>query len=114
MDMGVAHTLGRRFFWSENALWKDDMEGRRVTVSLARKDLIVDTEAVGRYLAHDGASLPGEDDWKRRTWKGTGLDILWFHDLDHAQVFDCKRSRKTLVEVIRQYGLRGAQSNVEA
>ncbi|PQE22949.1 carboxypeptidase cpdS protein [Rutstroemia sp. NJR-2017a BBW] len=50
MDPGVAHTLGRRFFWNENVLWKQDLGDRKVTACLAGRDLIVDTEAVGRYL----------------------------------------------------------------
>jgi pimeloyl-ACP methyl ester carboxylesterase len=51
MDMGVSHTLARSFFWSEAILWKSDFGGRPVTCSLAQRDLIVNTEAVGRYLA---------------------------------------------------------------
>jgi hypothetical protein len=50
MDMGVSHTLARSFFWSEAILWKSDFGDRRVTFSLAQRDLIVNTEAVGRYL----------------------------------------------------------------
>ena len=100
-DMGVAHTLGRHFFWQENILWKQDMEGRKVTVSLAGKDLIVDTEAVGRYLATDDYS--DSDQWKDRTWKGQGLEILWFEDLDHGQVFDSRANRQSLVDVVRSY-----------
>ena len=34
MDSGVAHTLARHFFWNENVLWKKDMKGLKVTVSL--------------------------------------------------------------------------------
>lgn len=51
MDMGVSHTLSRHFFWNENILWKKDLKGRRVTVSLGGRDLIVNTEAVGKYLS---------------------------------------------------------------
>lgn len=105
MDMGVAHTLGRRFFWAENILWKHDMDGRQVTVSLASRDLIVDTEAVGRYLAQDGNGKPKKEEWKHREWKGKGLDILWFDDLDHAQVFDSRRNCEILAKVVRQYSL---------
>jgi pimeloyl-ACP methyl ester carboxylesterase len=50
MDMGVSHTLARSFFWSDAILWKNDFGDRRVTCSLAQRDLIVNTEAVGRYL----------------------------------------------------------------
>ena len=49
MDMGVAHTLGRCFFWNENILWKKDVSGRKITISLGGRDLIVNSEAVGRY-----------------------------------------------------------------
>lgn len=106
MDMGVAHTLGRRFFWSENILWKSDIKDRRTTVVISGKDLIVDTEAVGRYLAADDSGTVIDEHWKDRTWKGNGLDILWFNDLDHAQVFDSKANCDILVNVVRGYSLR--------
>ncbi|KFY03311.1 hypothetical protein O988_01572, partial [Pseudogymnoascus sp. VKM F-3808] len=57
-DMGVAHSLARRFFWSQNIIWKEDLgmegengvEGRDVTVVLSGRDLIVDNEGVRQYL----------------------------------------------------------------
>ena len=126
MDMGVAHTLGRwvsswwqntcrtalitisrRFFWSENILWKHDMDGRQVTVCLASRDLIVDTEAVGRYLTQESNERPTTEEWKHRKWSGKGLDLLWFENLDHAQVFDSRRNREILAQVVRQYSLLG-------
>ena len=58
--MGVSHTLFRRFFWSENILWKEDIQNRRVTVVLSGKDLIVDTKAVKAYLT-GSESVRGED-----------------------------------------------------
>ena len=109
-DMGVAHTLSRRFFWSENILWKHNLKGHLVTVVLCGKDLIVDTEAVGRYLKGEGSGpskASGEgttlEDWKTKPWKGTELDLLWFQDLDHAQVFDKRKTRHRLSEVARTY-----------
>jgi hypothetical protein len=50
-DPGIAHALGRRFFWSQNVMWKKDVEGfvndgRRLTVSLGGKDLIVNTRTL--------------------------------------------------------------------
>lgn len=120
MDQGVAHTLGRSvliihvvafntdcarcFFWSEIILWKEDIEGHQVTVSLSGKDLIVDSEAVGRYLTK-GVDMPTSEEWKCLEWEGKGLDILWFEELDHAQVFDSRRSCEILVNVIREYSL---------
>ena len=85
------------------------MNGRQVTVSLASRDLIVDTEAVGRYLAQDANGKPTTEEWKRRDWKGKGLDVLWFDDLDHAQVFDSRRNCEILAQVVRRYSLIGRQ-----
>ncbi|KAL8674222.1 MAG: hypothetical protein Q9168_001390 [Polycauliona sp. 1 TL-2023] len=103
MDMGVAHTLSRKFFWQDNIIWKHELEGRRVTVVLAGKDLIVNTEAVGRYLAGEESQATQDSSWKSQEWKGTGLDIIWHGVLDHAQVFDSKPDYCQLVDVIRQY-----------
>jgi hypothetical protein len=145
MDMSVSHTLSRHFFWNENVLWKKDVGGRKVTVSLSGRDLIVDTEAVGRYLSSgvrselpsgstsgddadtlidieeysdregNGMRLRGGEDagddefdiddeeWKFRPWRGTGINILWFRDLDHAQVFDKPSTRRRLIDAIRVY-----------
>ena len=105
MDMGVSHTLARRFFWSENILWKEDVEDRAITVSLAGEDLIVDTQVVGRYLTDSPAELDGRSEWQERNWKGQGLDVLYFPRLDHAQVFDRKENYRRLVDVLRVYCL---------
>jgi pimeloyl-ACP methyl ester carboxylesterase len=134
-DIGVAHTLARRFFWSENIIWKEDLglevkqweEGRKVTVVFGGKDILVDTNTVGRYLM--GASLNGsqisdkairmanefkmatvsglvsaeEEEWKTRPWKGSGLEVLWFEQLDHGQVFELERTRRPIIKAIEVY-----------
>jgi pimeloyl-ACP methyl ester carboxylesterase len=126
-DPGVAHALGRRFFWTQNVIWKKDVEafvndGRRLTVSLGGKDLIVNTEAVGQYLTNSSTNREGgfgvgarygnkdcislcstEDAWKQREWKGNGLDVLWFKHLDHGQAFDKNGARASLVRVVQNY-----------
>lgn len=134
-DPQVAHTLGRHFFWYENCLWRSRIEellrgGMRMTVSLASRDLIVDTKAVARYLTdnavpdpvleteggHDHMELEADgqatssEPWKERPWTGRGLDILWCEDLDHAQVFDDPVARARLVRVVRKYTEKGASS----
>ena len=76
-----------------------------MTVCLASRDLIVDTEAVGRYLAQGSDGEPSAEGWKHREWKGKGLDILWFDDLDHAQVFDSRQNREILAQVVRRYSM---------
>lgn len=151
MDMGVSHTLSRHFFWSENILWKEDLDGRNVTVSLSGKDLIVDTESVGRYMSSGNApwtssstasssllidieDVPEQrtngkgvnirsisvdvetgqdadlqiDAWKVQPWKGKGIDVLWFEDVDHAQVFDKAATRRPLLRAIKTYCAEGA------
>jgi pimeloyl-ACP methyl ester carboxylesterase len=140
MDMFVSHTLARRFFWTENILWKKDIEGRNVTVGLSGRDLIVDTEAVGRYLIsnpdtftppvilidvenaqnkvrdniiertreieNEDVEEPA-DAWKERIWTGKGIDVLWFANCDHAQVFDKPSTRRPLLRAIRAYCAQG-------
>ena len=101
-DMMVAHTLARHFFWAENILWKDDLRGRNVTVSLGGRDLIVSTDTVGKYLA--GVDLRSENtSWRDDEWRGTGLDIIWFPTCDHAQVFERADGRRRLGEIVLKY-----------
>jgi pimeloyl-ACP methyl ester carboxylesterase len=105
-DMGVAHTITRRFMWTENALWKEELKYRRITVVLAAQDIIVDTKALGRYLVKE---FPRSDDhqpvnsWEDRTWTGDGLDILWYPELNHAQVFDTPEDRRAVIDAVWSY-----------
>jgi hypothetical protein len=101
--MGVSHTLFRRFFWSENILWKEDIQNHHVTVVLGGKDLIVDTEVVKAYLTENESVRPEKGSWEEGVWKGDGLDVLWFPELDHGQVFDKKSTRLKLVNIVRSY-----------
>ncbi|KAK4227323.1 hypothetical protein QBC38DRAFT_478180 [Podospora fimiseda] len=113
-DLGIAEGLGRYFFWRENIIWKEELLGdngttkRKVAVCLAGRDLIVDTKSVARYLASEkkglrdlvdvGGGLGGdEDEYTRLVLNGegdnsylapSGIEIHWFQNLDHAQVFD--------------------------
>ena len=129
-DPGVAYTLGRHFFWSENVLWRDRIlelvqNGMKMTASLASHDLIVDTQAVGTYLTEheipdpvlkedadqrvymelqgDSKVYGTSDQWKQRPWRGKGLEVMWWEGLDHAQVFDEQSTRARLVDVIVRY-----------
>lgn len=125
-DPGVAHTLGRHFFWSENILWRDRItelvdNGSRITASLASHDLIVDTESVGTYLTENQVPGPvivqdgdrekmelqtpnaSSGHWKERPWRGKGLEVIWWQGLDHAQVFDTEPRRAKLVDVLVEY-----------
>ncbi|KAH7304600.1 hypothetical protein B0I35DRAFT_445096 [Stachybotrys elegans] len=104
-DMGVAHTLFRRFIWSENILWKEDIQGHRVAVVLAGRDVIVDTRTIGAYLTGANDWSLDTESWKNRVWKGKGLNLLWFQDLNHGEVFTQRRTREILVDIIRTFAL---------
>lgn len=130
-DPGIAHSLGRHLFWFECVLWRDRImelvgEGVRVTVSLSARDLIVDTAAVARYLLEheipdpvlktDGrphmelqgeGEVDGRPSWKDRKWRGEGLEVLWWEELDHAQVLDASEALTLLIEVIAEYCTTG-------
>jgi hypothetical protein len=127
MDVGVAGVLGRHFFWRENVVWREELtsfsaEGRvdgeseggsetgkrKVVVCLAGKDLIVDTRSVARYLLSEGdfGDVPEDDEFDADVdWELSGPEgpeVLWFAGLDHAQVFEGRRSRERVVEVVRR------------
>ncbi|POS68920.1 hypothetical protein DHEL01_v212686 [Diaporthe helianthi] len=138
-DPGVAHCLGRHFFWRDNAIWADELTGRntskgsrgngygnlrQVAVCLAGFDFIVDSHNIARYLTEGDreilsvglqgeqarcevpgtqtAGISGTDD-EHRPSVGSGIDVLWFHDKDHAQVFGSGRERGRIVAVIQDY-----------
>lgn len=119
-DIGVAHTLAKRFSWIDNIIWKEDLgikaekdqhAGRNVTVVLSGKDLIVDTETVGQYLmgSSEVRAIDKEaaQPWKNRPWIGYGLELLWFEQLDHAQVFDFENTRQPVIRAICAYSKKG-------
>ncbi|KAH7113396.1 hypothetical protein EDB81DRAFT_670346, partial [Dactylonectria macrodidyma] len=61
-----------------------------------------------------GPLRTGADDWILETshwedgiWKGDGLDVVWFQDLDHGQVFDTRSRRGRLVDIVRRFCVEG-------
>lgn len=84
-------------------MWKEDFGDRPVTVVLCGKDMIVNTEHIGEYLAGSDGEHHEKGVWKSQTWKGKGLDILWFEKLNHAEVFDQRTTRVKILRVIREY-----------
>ncbi len=103
-DVGVATVLGRHFHWRQNIIWKEQLlrrpggGRRRVTVSLAAKDIIVNAPAVARYLQEPeddaaAAAVNGNE-------KGSRVGVLWFPDLDHAQVFDTPADYNKIIKCI--------------
>ncbi len=119
--MGVAHTLFRGFFWSDNILWKEDVGDLDITVSLAGKDQIVNTKEVAAYLMAEGEDSndqPEQGDWKSKpgVWLSTDkrLKVLWCEELDHAQVFERKLYRDCLVAEVRRLSSHGCSDAVRS
>lgn len=106
-DLGVAHTLARRFFWSENILWKDELGDRRVTVVLGGRDLIVDTETVGAYLSDADDESKAIGAWKDQKLTGSGLEVVFFPEIDHAQVFEKRGRMMEVVGIVEGYQQQG-------
>jgi pimeloyl-ACP methyl ester carboxylesterase len=127
-DPGVAYTLGRHFFWTENILWYDRIlelakRGMNMTVSLGSQDRIVDAQAVRCYLTRRTDQHPvfeADEDRRERSdskpegndnmggceagpCEHNGLQLLWFDGLGHAQVFDTRETRMKLVNILVKY-----------
>ncbi|UNI16736.1 hypothetical protein JDV02_003146 [Purpureocillium takamizusanense] len=103
-DMGVSHTLFRRFFWADNILWKEDIRGRRVTVALAGRDIVVDTSVIRAYLTGSGVAegcALQTGDGGNAEMIGDTPGVLWFPDLDHGQVLYGKKTRRVLTRAVR-------------
>jgi hypothetical protein len=125
--MGVAYTLSRQFFWSENILWKEDLIVRHVTVFLSGKDSIINAPLVRAYLQtgvgedqQNGkyTSSRSEDSEANHTAEkivpSSGqvddgrLNVVWCADLDHGQIFDLAVWRMRLkVEILTQARVGG-------
>lgn len=100
---------------------------RKVAVSLGGRDLIVNTQAVAQYLARPGDTADSEASAeseavdalfkpreagsaaRRQSLRCTrylapsGVEIVWFPALDHAQVFDAREDRQQILNVIGEY-----------
>lgn len=96
-DPDIARALARYFFWADNILFKDDLDGRRVAVVISGCDQIVDAEELRRYLT-DG-------DEPTFNWESKNglLQVLWYPPLDHAQVFDTSERRSPMVAVLSKF-----------
>lgn len=107
-DMCIAHSITRRFDWSKNVLWKDEMRGRTMTIALAGEDIIIDPFVLQHYLMSD-------KDLKPRAYKAKdvphagrnhdrkGLDIVWFDGINHSEMFDRAKDWMPLVTILHSY-----------
>jgi hypothetical protein len=44
-----------------------------------------------------------DEGWKGKEWTGSGMDVLWFEGLNHAEVFDTEGDRGVLVDIAMEY-----------
>ncbi|KAF8550891.1 hypothetical protein OG21DRAFT_1418930 [Imleria badia] len=94
-DPDVSRTLSRHFFWAENVLWKEDLRDMVVAVALSGQDQVVNAEAVRKYLT--------EEDEEMAYWRGGRLEVLYYPELDHAMIFDSKKSWGRLIPVLDRF-----------
>lgn len=94
-DPDIARALARHFFWAENVLWKEDLEGKEVAVVLSGSDQIVDAKEVWQYLTDE----EGEPKFRWKSNDGK-LHVLYYAGIDHAQVFDTSERRGPLIDIL--------------
>ncbi|KAI0293580.1 hypothetical protein BC826DRAFT_1105012 [Russula brevipes] len=124
-DPDTARALLRHFFWFECALFREDVltasaqgDGRTplpIAVSLSGRDQIVDGPAVRAYLTggeQEDVDEEGSAGALSR-WAQDELEVLYFPDLDHATVFDTRRDRSALLEVLHRF-VRQEEAESEA
>ena len=106
-DIGVAHTLARTFFWSENVLWKEDLQQHPTTVYLGSKDSIINASQVRTYLEEIGQivssyAVGAETSMahEKSDEHNGDLCVVWCEGLNHGQVFDLPEWRSRLESTI--------------
>ena len=128
--MMVANTLTRRFVWTTNSLWREEVERRfeeegwKTTVCVAGADIITDVEHLGRYLTRMKGEKPWAETygdeieeersgWKSRQWTGKEpVEVLWFEHCNHAEEFENKYGRddrSRILEACMRYSQEGAE-----
>ncbi len=81
-------------------------------MTLGGSDLIVNSKVIRAYMTGGddwilSSGSRGYEGWKDGEWKGDGLDVLWFPDFHHGQVFNSKSTRRRLVDIVRRFSIEG-------
>jgi pimeloyl-ACP methyl ester carboxylesterase len=102
-DPGVAYTLGRQFFWSENILLYDRISelikhGTNITTSLGGRDVIVDTKAVRKYLRTQSLDI-----FVSQTFPGVRFEQIRLPSRDHYLVYNVVDDHICYSEVIASF-----------
>ncbi|KZT09341.1 uncharacterized protein LAESUDRAFT_742136 [Laetiporus sulphureus 93-53] len=84
-DPDIARGGRRGLFFTDSALWKEDLAGRRVGVVLGGNDLLLDANETWRYLT--GQSEPVSE------WRKDGLDVLFYPNHGHSETMYTAETR---------------------
>lgn len=105
-DMMAAHTVTRRFVWTENMLWKEEYEGKKVGMVVSGRDIILNGPRLLQYLIADQPEIErssiGALNGAERIKCGE-LEVLWFKNLNHAEVFENQKEMKALVDMVWEF-----------
>jgi hypothetical protein len=72
-------------------------------VVLAGKDSVIDTRAIRAYLLGSESWASEQVESSDPSKKSGQMDVVWFEDLDHGQVFDHKKTRNSVVEIVQMF-----------
>ncbi|KZT10371.1 uncharacterized protein LAESUDRAFT_721715 [Laetiporus sulphureus 93-53] len=93
-DPDTSRVIARNMFLTENALWKDDLDGKKCTVVLAGQDLMLDTKEIRRYFT-------GEEGEEFR-WQREGIEVIYRKDIGHEEVLFTKERRGPVLEALME------------
>ena len=108
-DIGVAHTVTRRFVWTENVLWQDELKKVKAGLVVSGRDVILNGPRLRRYIIDNQSEVEISGLSATRgveMIKAENLEVLYFKDLNHAQVFDFKKEQKLLVDMVWRHCTR--------
>ncbi|KAI0926716.1 hypothetical protein AcV5_007432 [Taiwanofungus camphoratus] len=95
-DPDIARAVQRNWHMPENVLWREDLVGRQVTVVLAERDHLINTEEIWKYLTSRA------DDPEYR-WQHDGLEVLYLSGIDHGEMFETAAWRKPMIQVMSRF-----------
>ncbi|KZT10374.1 uncharacterized protein LAESUDRAFT_755880 [Laetiporus sulphureus 93-53] len=94
-DPDISRVIQRNFFFTESALWKDDLDGRKYTVVLGGEDLLLDTKEIRRYFT-------GEEGEEFR-WQREGVEVIYRGDIGHEEVLFTQERRRPMLKALMDF-----------
>jgi len=108
MADGIATPVSSTDGDASGALTPRSIDEDKQTVTSAPQEPIKDISTITENKADDTIVID-ETEWKSREWKGEGIEVLWWPDLDHAQVLERRERRAKLVGIMRGYTAQGLE-----